>query len=381
MRYNFLTAFAALGAFFVSTTTAFPPYAPLGGLSARQLEEIVPTLDAKVPPPPPGPPSFTGAKLVDDRDHPWRAPQRGDQRGPCPGLNTLASHGYLPRNGVATPTQIIKAVQEGFNFDNSAARFAVYAALLGNGNVVTDLLSIGGKTRLTGPDPPAPAIVGGLNNHGTFEGDVSLTRGDAFFGDNHSFNETLWDQFVDFSNRFGNGFYNITVASELRFHRIQQSIAENPQFTMLGLRHISAYGEAALPVNLFVDGRKTGSEKGQLDLESARSFFKEMRYPKGFFRAAQPGGGEGSEVIFLSHPTSPGRNNATVNSFVVDDSLGSILDPCKVYTEFVNTTVLGLYPSPTGVLRRNLDIDLGFLYDAFGSGLPNCPQVFPYGRA
>lgn len=26
----------------------------------------------------------------------------GDVRGPCPGLNTLANHGYLPRNGVAT---------------------------------------------------------------------------------------------------------------------------------------------------------------------------------------------------------------------------------------------------------------------------------------
>ncbi len=25
----------------------------------------------------------------------------GDVRGPCPGLNALANHGYLPRNGVA----------------------------------------------------------------------------------------------------------------------------------------------------------------------------------------------------------------------------------------------------------------------------------------
>ena len=45
------------------------------------------------PPPPPGPPSFTGTKLVNDRDHPWRPLRDGDVRGPCPGLNTLASHG------------------------------------------------------------------------------------------------------------------------------------------------------------------------------------------------------------------------------------------------------------------------------------------------
>lgn len=45
------------------------------------------------PPPPPGPPSFTGTKLVNDADHPWQPLRDGDIRGPCPGLNTLASHG------------------------------------------------------------------------------------------------------------------------------------------------------------------------------------------------------------------------------------------------------------------------------------------------
>jgi hypothetical protein len=29
----------------------------------------------------------------------WQAPGPGDIRGPCPGLNTLANHGFLPRNG------------------------------------------------------------------------------------------------------------------------------------------------------------------------------------------------------------------------------------------------------------------------------------------
>lgn len=77
---------------------------------------------------------------------------------------------------------------------NDFARFLAYAAHLVNGNLLTNLLSIGFKTPLTGPDPPAPAIVGGLNTHVVFEGDTSLTRLDTFFGDNHSFNETLFDQ-------------------------------------------------------------------------------------------------------------------------------------------------------------------------------------------
>ena len=29
----------------------------------------------------------------------WSAPGPNDIRGPCPGLNTLANHGYLPRDG------------------------------------------------------------------------------------------------------------------------------------------------------------------------------------------------------------------------------------------------------------------------------------------
>jgi Peroxidase, family 2 len=51
-----------------------------------------PQLVLDVPNPPP-PHTFTGAMLVNDAAHPYRAPRAGDLRGPCPGLNTLANHG------------------------------------------------------------------------------------------------------------------------------------------------------------------------------------------------------------------------------------------------------------------------------------------------
>jgi unspecific peroxygenase len=82
----------------------------------------------------------------------------------------------------------------GFNMASGSARSATYTAHLLNGNIEYDLLSIGAKTPKTGPDPPPPAVVGGLNRHGTFEGDVSFTRADAFFGDNFSFNASLFEQ-------------------------------------------------------------------------------------------------------------------------------------------------------------------------------------------
>lgn len=37
-------------------------------------------------------------------DYVWVAPGPLDQRGPCPGLNAMANHGYIPHNGVATIT-------------------------------------------------------------------------------------------------------------------------------------------------------------------------------------------------------------------------------------------------------------------------------------
>ncbi|KIJ28718.1 hypothetical protein M422DRAFT_269926 [Sphaerobolus stellatus SS14] len=60
-----------------------------------------------------------------------------------------------------------------------------------------------------------------------------MTRADASFGDNHSFNETLFEQFVEFNNKFGGGNYNLTVAAELRWQRIQESITTNPNFSFI----------------------------------------------------------------------------------------------------------------------------------------------------
>lgn len=37
----------------------------------------------------------------------------GDQRGPCPGLNALANHNYLPHNGWASLTQFVDATNKG----------------------------------------------------------------------------------------------------------------------------------------------------------------------------------------------------------------------------------------------------------------------------
>ena len=82
---------------FASIATSFPSYGSLAGLSEAELEVIIPTLQIRDVEPPPGPLKFNGTKLVNDKDHPWKPLRPGDIRGPCPGLNTLASHGVWSR--------------------------------------------------------------------------------------------------------------------------------------------------------------------------------------------------------------------------------------------------------------------------------------------
>ncbi|RXW13318.1 heme-thiolate peroxidase [Candolleomyces aberdarensis] len=238
----------------LSSSFAFPNLQVTNGNLLRR-QEVADSAASQVggrpeqgvdPPPPPGPPSFTRLKLVNDRDHPWRPLRSGDIRGPCPGLNNLASHGYLPRDGVASPSDIVKAVQEGFNMNNTAAIVATCLGHLLNGDLVTDLLGIGGKIPKTGPAPPSPAHAGGLDVHGTFE-DIHC---DAFGIMNYNVLKIgIILQLVDFSNRYGGGFYDYTVEAELRYSRIQDSIATNTEFTFKNVRYITAYGETVFPVN------------------------------------------------------------------------------------------------------------------------------------
>ena len=57
---------------------------------------------------------------------------------------------------------------------NDLAVFVTWGAFLVDGNHLTNWMSIGQKSAATGPDPPEPAIVGGLDTHKVFEGAQDL---------------------------------------------------------------------------------------------------------------------------------------------------------------------------------------------------------------
>jgi hypothetical protein len=89
LSFKFITLALALA----SPAAAFPTYASLAGLPREELDKAIATLEYSPPETPPGPLQFNGTKLINGAEHPWEPLREGDIRGPCPGLNALASHG------------------------------------------------------------------------------------------------------------------------------------------------------------------------------------------------------------------------------------------------------------------------------------------------
>jgi len=56
--------------------------------------------------------SSSGAAFADESQYRYQASGPNDSRSPCPALNALANHGYLPRDGKnISPNVLQRAVQ------------------------------------------------------------------------------------------------------------------------------------------------------------------------------------------------------------------------------------------------------------------------------
>ncbi|KAH9900008.1 Cloroperoxidase [Cubamyces lactineus] len=63
-------------------------------------------------------------------DHPYCPANPGDSRSPCPALNALANHGYLPHDGRnLTASQLAHAIQEVYGLSPVFATFLAYGGV------------------------------------------------------------------------------------------------------------------------------------------------------------------------------------------------------------------------------------------------------------
>ncbi|KAJ7835590.1 Cloroperoxidase [Mycena leptocephala] len=214
------------------------------------------------------------APLNPGGNHDWIAPTATDVRSPCPGLNTLANHGYIPRTGKnITIPMILNAASDVFNVNaDTILPFAKFGLLSGDEHVSLTLDA--------------------LKLHGLLEHDASVSRGDAAFGDNLHFNETLFTVLADANP--GVDYYNVTSAGQVMHARLADSLARNPNVTSTAKELILRAGESAIYLGVMGDPLTGVAKK-----EFVQIFFREERLPvaEGWKKSATPITPQNNQVL------------------------------------------------------------------------------------
>jgi hypothetical protein len=296
-----------------------------------------------------------------------------DQRGPCPGLNTLANHGYLPRGGIALYADIVNAVQEGFNMGYDLATAITGYALITRGNPLLGLLSIGGESILI---PPVPGNLdgtpGGIAKHGRFEGDVSFTRVDAAIGDNRRFNQSLFDTLLSIQKQYSTDQYvTPLVLHQSKAERFNYSMTHNPTFSYHNVRETFSFGEASFMLTFFANGTE-----GKLSVPTMTSFFQKETFPPNWHRHDGAANitqvtNKGLEVALPDFPIPGGKNSAGV---YVNDAFDPS-DPCQLYKDLISNVPAALVgPSADLQTKANTNAMLAIIKGVVGGP---CPTAIP----
>ncbi|UZJ53819.1 hypothetical protein CBS101457_003139 [Exobasidium rhododendri] len=299
--------------------------------------------------------------ITPDAAHPYQAPSSTDQRGPCPGLNTLANHGYLPRTGIVHWQDIIEGTKDGFNMANDLGTFLAIYGVLSEGDVSTGMLSIGG-------DLPSTLVGGrkGLQTHGAFEGDTSLARMDQYpNGRNWQFDQGTYDGFKAANTQYGGGNATLNSLTQYRYQRFMESKANNPQFAFIPPRYLFAPAEAGLVLQMFAN-RNNGGQDYNVAPDVLDSFFVNETYPPNFVQKQQPYTLPSiiSDAIQILLPrfVPPGVNAGANNYVPLSPSLNAsdLLTPsaygCALYESMVAFLPSSLLSLPTVLATTVTDL-------------------------
>ncbi|TDZ24899.1 putative sterigmatocystin biosynthesis peroxidase stcC [Colletotrichum orbiculare MAFF 240422] len=185
----------------------------------------------------------------------WTPAGPDDFRGPCPMMNTLANHGFLPHDGRnLTQDTVVSALNEALNFNQSLGTLMFQMAIVAN------------------PEPNATFFtLDHLNRHNVLEHDASLSRTDAFFGSNHIFNQTVFDE----SRKYWTAdVLDANMLANSKVARQVTSKAFNPNYTFTATVENFSLGEVAAPIIVFGD-----MDAGTVNKTLVEYFFQNERLP------------------------------------------------------------------------------------------------------
>ncbi|QRV75403.1 peroxidase family 2 domain protein [Ceratobasidium sp. AG-Ba] len=290
--------------------------------------------------------------------HVFVPPKAGDQRGPCPGLNALANHGYLPHNG--TPlAQAIEATNKVFGMSlDLATALSVYSnratEAVFNGNPLKLDWSIGGSPGGLVLPPLLSAPQGLSGSHNKYEGDASATRADAYMnnGDASSLNLTYFKQLYDLQPEGPSANFDYDVIIQHRAARRQNSVSTNPHHDLFQFSGFITLPAAYSFITRFMSNHSSEHPEGILNHGVLKSFYgvsgdsDNLTYQKGYERI--PDNWYKRNVDYsiplytldllyagLKHPEflSIGGNTGKVNSFAgvnVGDITGGVYNSANL---------------------------------------------------
>ncbi|KAK1978651.1 oxidase [Colletotrichum cereale] len=335
--------------------------------------------------------------------------ERGDQRGPCPGLNALANHGYISRTGVTGMAEVAGAINSVFGMGiNISSILAVMGTVyVGNPLSLNPGFSIGDVSRSSNNIlNNVFGLLGtprGLNgSHNIIEGDASLTRADLYVTGDAS--TMVMDQFqalYDMSP--GEGDYNFDLIMERSSIRFNESIATNPNFyygpyTGMIARSAGYFFASRLLANYSSENPVAGV----LNKKTLKSFFGvqgeegNLTYNRGWERIPENWYRTPVDytliqlnldlvALILKHPElgSIGGNMGKVNSFAgvdLGDLTGGVLNLPKILEGnnllcFVFEILKTVAPNSLSTIFTIVEKPLNMVTDAIGTALLSlsCP--------
>ncbi|KAK4452620.1 Chloroperoxidase [Podospora aff. communis PSN243] len=196
----------------------------------------------------------------------WSPPGPYDVRGPCPMLNTLANHGFLPHDGKDITREIAaSALFDGLHINKTLGGF---------------LFDFGVTTN---PKPNATSFsLNDLGNHNILEHDASLSRTDAYFGSTIAFNQSIFDET---KAHWTADTVTLQMSANARTARIKASKATNPEYSMSNLGDGFSLGESVAYVIVIGDKKTATVKRSWLEW-----FFQHEQLPQhlGWKRAETP---------------------------------------------------------------------------------------------
>ncbi|KAK1830941.1 Peroxidase, family 2-domain-containing protein [Podospora conica] len=241
-----------------------------------------------------------GAKprFREPRGHGWMAPGPNDSRSPCPGLNVMANHGYLPRNSRDIDLNDIRnAVSGAYNYAPTAFDEAFQQAV---------------EFKLTTTGNASTIHLADLAKHDDIEFDGSLSRNDIFFGDNLHFDASIWAmtaarlRLYDIGPGNSERYVTVEAAAKAQAARNADAKKVNPTFNASAAQMIGGPGTTALYLTTLWDDKAGAVPKSWIRVwfESERIPYREGYQPPKTPRTGETIGNMFKQVASFQAPSA-----------------------------------------------------------------------------